>query len=276
MSEQRASWARIMAPVVGGDVDAGVLQAAAVIAGAFEAELAAVFAPADVADVLPWIGEGFMGGIQVTAIESLKEAAVEGERLARAWLEACDYQHKAFVALSSPVWSGMALESRLSDLVVFDDSAARGRGPLGETFQQMIAEEQRPVLVVRQGLQADGCVAIAWDGGKEASRAVRTALPLLHKAHQVVILTAPAATSREFDPQRLVSFLGGHGVTAEVRTLTGSGDAAGLLLEGARQAAANLLVAGAFGHPRLQEFIFGGTTRSLLAAEGGPSLFLSH
>ena len=38
---------------------------------------------------------------------------------------------------------------------------------------------------------------------------------------------------------------------------------------------AGLLVAGAFGHPRLQEFIFGGTTRTLLAAEQ-PSLFLSH
>jgi nucleotide-binding universal stress UspA family protein len=35
------------------------------------------------------------------------------------------------------------------------------------------------------------------------------------------------------------------------------------------------LVEGAFGHPRLQEFIFGGTTRNLLNNDG-PSLFLSH
>ena len=34
--------------------------------------------------------------------------------------------------------------------------------------------------------------------------------------------------------------------------------------------------AGAFGHPRLQEFIFGGTTRTFLQASAGPSLFLSH
>ena len=38
---------------------------------------------------------------------------------------------------------------------------------------------------------------------------------------------------------------------------------------------ADILVAGAFGHPRLQEFIFGGTTRTLLNADS-PSLFLSH
>jgi nucleotide-binding universal stress UspA family protein len=46
-------------------------------------------------------------------------------------------------------------------------------------------------------------------------------------------------------------------------------------LGGAKAAGAEILVAGAFGHPRLQEFIFGGTTRSLLHADG-PSLFLSH
>jgi carotenoid cleavage dioxygenase len=34
-------------------------------------------------------------------------------------------------------------------------------------------------------------------------------------------------------------------------------------------------LSGAFGHPRLQEFIFGGTTRTLLNSDQ-PSLFLSH
>ncbi len=42
------------------------------------------------------------------------------------------------------------------------------------------------------------------------------------------------------------------------------GDAAPLLLHAAQRRRADILVAGAFGHPRLQEFIFGGTTRSLL------------
>ena len=51
--------------------------------------------------------------------------------------------------------------------------------------------------------------------------------------------------------------------------------AAGLLLGAAKDTGANLLIAGAFGHPRLQEFIFGGTTRTLLNSDG-PSLFLSH
>jgi nucleotide-binding universal stress UspA family protein len=271
------SWARIMAPVAGGDPDARVLAAAATLASAFDAELAAVYAPADVADLMPWMGEGFMGGVQVTAVQSLKDAAAAGEKAARASVEAHPYAKKTFTALNSPVWSGLSMEGRLSDVVVFDDATARGRGPLAESFQQIVADEQRPTIVARAGLCADGCIAVAWDGGKEASRAARTALPLLQKATKVVILAAPASASRYFDPVRLQSFLRVRGVSSEVRTLNEGGEVASALLKAAVAEQACLLVAGAYGHPRLQEFIFGGTTRTLLnAAAGAPSLFLSH
>ena len=58
-------------------------------------------------------------------------------------------------------------------------------------------------------------------------------------------------------------------------TLADTGDAAPAILRAAASAGADILVAGTFGHPRLQEFIFGGTTRTLLNSDG-PSLFLSH
>jgi nucleotide-binding universal stress UspA family protein len=277
MAAEGISWARILAPVAGGDADAGVLSAAAVLAAPFGAEVAAVYAPADIADLMPWMGEGFMGGgVQVTAVQSLRESAAEGETAARTNVEALDYGRKSFTALTSPVWSALSMEGRLSDVVVFDDATARGRGPLSESFQQIVADEQRPTLVVRPGLRVDGCVAVAWDGGKEASRAARTALPLLQKAARVVILSAPASSARYFDPARLAGFLAERGVEAEIQTLAESGDAAPLLLNAAMTVGANLLVAGAFGHPRLQEFIFGGTTRSFLNANDAPSLFLSH
>ena len=74
----KTSWARIMAPLSGGKGDAAVLAAAAELARPFEAEVSGVYAPADVADLMPWMGEGFMGGVQITAVESLKEAANVG------------------------------------------------------------------------------------------------------------------------------------------------------------------------------------------------------
>ena len=269
------SWARIMAPLAGSAADRGLLESAKVLAEGFGAELACVHAPADMADLMPWMGEGFMGGVQVTALESLKEAAVEGHHAVQKLVGELGYAKARAIGLESPVWAGLAMEGRLSDVIVFDSAAARGKGPLAEAFQQMIADEQRPVVVARPGLKVGGAVLVAWDGGKEASRAMRTSLPLLQKASSVVVAGAPGASSRGFDLAHLVAFLAARGVTATSRVLDGSGDAATLLLAAAKDVGADFLVAGAFGHPRLQEFIFGGTTRNLLNNDG-PSLFLSH
>jgi len=269
------SWARIMAPLSGGQGDAAAVAAAVMLAEPFQAEMVGVYTPADVADVMPWMGEGFLGGVQTTALESLKEAAQVGEKNARAAMETTAYAKSHFVALQTPVWAGLSAEGRLCDVVVFASDPARGRGPLAEAFQQMLADEQRPVLIAREGLKVGGAVAVAWDGGKEASRAARLALPLLEKASKVVILAAPKASSRSFDPGRLQSYYAARGVEAEVDVLPDTGDAAPVLLYAARKSEADILVAGAFGHPRLQEFIFGGTTRTLLNSDT-PSLFLSH
>lgn len=269
------SWARIMAPISGGADDAATLAAATAMAEPFGAEVACVYTPADVADVMPWMGEGLMGGVQATALESLKEATAIGEQHARDAVARFAYPRMSFIGLHTPVWAGLSAEARLSDLVVFTNAPARGRGPLAETFQQMLAEEQRPVLIARQAVSAGGCVLVAWDGGKEASRAARLALPLLEKAERVVIASAPQAATRRFDPARLQSYYGQRGVEAQVETLKAGGDVGHALLAAAERSGAGVLVAGAFGHPRLQEFIFGGTTRTLLNSDG-PSLFLSH
>jgi nucleotide-binding universal stress UspA family protein len=270
------SWARIMAPMSGAASDSEALVAAEALAAPFDAELAGVFAPADAADLMPWMGEGFMGGVQVAALDSLNQAASEAQRRARACFENLGYEHRRFLALGSPVASELAMEARLSDVVVFGPDPPRGRGPLAETFQQVLMEERRPVLVARGRPSLEDTIAVAWDGGREATRSARIASPWLAKARRVVILAAPQATPRAYDPERLKTLFAQRGVTAEVETLTQSGDPGPMLLATCRSLGARLLVAGAFGHPRFQEFIFGGTTRSLMQADDGPSLFLTH
>jgi nucleotide-binding universal stress UspA family protein len=269
------SWARIMAPLAGAPQDAQALAAGAIVAAPFDAELIGVFAPVDVADLMPWMGEGFMGGVQATALESLREAGSIGQARAKEAFDGCGYAKARFVTLASPVWAGLSTESRLSDLIVFTDDTARGRGPLAQAFQQMVADEQRPVLIARPGLRTDGCMMVAWDGGKEAARAARLALPLLEKAGRVVVVSAPKASSRPIEPERLQSYYAHRGVKAEIEVLSATGDVAHALLDAAKACGADILVAGAFGHPRLQEFVFGGATRTLLNSEG-PTLFLSH
>ena len=269
------NWARILTPLSGGAGDAAAVAAGALLARPLGAELACVYTPADLADVMPWMGEGFMGGVQTAALESLKEATAVGEASARKALTDCAYDNKVFLSLQPPVWAGRSAESRLSDVVVFTNDPARGRGPLAEAFQQVLADEQRPVLIVRDGFRLDGVVAVAWDGGKEASRAARLAIPLLELAAKVVIIAAPKASSRTFDPHRLQAYYAARNLKSEVQILKDSGDAAPAILRAAASVEASTLVAGAFGHPRLQEFIFGGATRTLLNSDG-PTLFLSH
>jgi len=264
-----------MAPLSGGQGDAAAVAAAALIAEPFGAELAAVYTPADLADVMPWMGEGFLGGVQTTALESLKEATAAGEKNARKAAEKAGYAKTHFIALSTPVWAGLSAESRLSDVVVFTSDPSRGKGPLAEAFQQMVADEQRPVLIAREGLKVGGVVAVAWDGGKEASRAARLATPLLEKAARVVIVAAPKASARSFDPSRLQAYYAARDIKTELLLLDDAGEAAPAILHAAARVEADILVAGAFGHPRLQEFIFGGATRTLLNSDS-PSLFLSH
>ena len=267
-----------MAPLAGGAGDLGVIQAAGSVAALFDAELACVYAPADLSELAPWVGDGFVGGgAPIAALDSLRLAAAEGEKAVRAAIKAQVYANTTLTVLEPPIWAGLGLESRLSDLVVFDAGAA-GRGPsaLGDAFRQVLADEQRPVLIASGPVKVNGVTVVAWDGGKEATRAVRTALPLLQKAKEVIVLSAPEASSRRFEPQRIIDFLAARGIAARVATLAGSHEPARLLLSAARDAGADLMAAGAFGHPRLQEFIFGGVTRDLLSAADAPPLFLSH
>jgi len=272
------SWVRILAPLAGGAVaDQHVLTAAEALARPFGAQTAAVYAPADAADLTPWMGEGFMGGAPMAALESLREAAAEGERIARTTFAPYDRSPNSFATLDSPVWSSLCMEARLADVVVFGPDPARGRGPLVEAFQQVLMEERRPILVARGApMQPGGSVAVAWDGGKEATRAARCITPWLQLGGEAVVLAAPAATPRQFEPQRLVDYFLQRGVRARLHTVSGGGEPGPLLLSAVKEVGAQVLVAGAFGHPRFQQFIFGGTTRHLMQAENGPSLFLSH
>jgi len=275
-SGKRMSWVRILTPLTGAPGDAEALAAAAALAAPFDAAVSAVFAPADAADLMPWMGEGLMGGVQMAALESMRQAAAEGEKASRAHFDALDYPRKDFQVLTSPVWACLCAETRLSDVVVFASDPARGRGPLVEAFQQVLMEERRPVFVAHAVPDVRRPVAVAWDGGKEASRAARAAVPWLQKAPEVAVLSAPGATPRSFDPRRLADHLVARGVKARLHPIEGTGDAGPLLLEATRAIGADTLVAGAFGHPRFQQFIFGGATRTMMQAEGPPSLFLSH
>lgn len=110
---------------------------------------------------------------------------------------------------------------------------------------------------------------------------MRAAPPLLTAASKVVLLQDPdhiSVTNRlAADLTRLRAYLKLHGVK-DIHTVSLSGlSRGGGLGAAARQACADVLIAGAFSHARTMEALFGGATDDLLLQPAGDfNLLLVH
>lgn len=161
-------------------------------------------------------------------------------------------------------------EARAADLVV---TGANRDGLLSDRPGRLnpgdlVMQAGRPILVVPPEAKylKLNCAMVAWKEAREARRAVSDALPLLRKAKEVVVAEViedeadrTAAHCRLDD---VASWLDRHGVAASGRVFhfPGGEDP----LEKLWEYGADLLVAGAYGHARLREWIFGGFTQNLL------------
>lgn len=139
----------------------------------------------------------------------------------------------------------------------------------------------RPVLFVPKGLRQlpAGHALIAWKDRREARRAIADALPVLRTMARVSLVAAAAATEAEEQERSLseaARYLNRHGIDCLIRAV-GSEEGAETAAMSAEieRIGPDLVVAGAFGHSRLGEWIFGGMTRHLLDKVGVCCL-LSH
>ena len=136
----------------------------------------------------------------------------------------------------------------------------------------------RPILVVPEGRDRMNVqnVVVAWKDTSEAQRAIADAIPFMKGAGSVVIVQVHEGGPRApalADPE---AFLVRHGIAARIEILP-RGDAAvdEQIIAFAKRSQADLIVAGAYGHTRLREWVFGGVTRGLLLRSPIPCL-LSH
>jgi nucleotide-binding universal stress UspA family protein len=135
----------------------------------------------------------------------------------------------------------------------------------------------RPVLVVPYAGHRDriGETAIvAWNGSREAARAVQDALPLLAASASVtVLLVNPEEDADIEDADGLVGHLARHGLNAQKRIVREDILAVSdVVLTQVAALGADLLVMGAYGHSRLREMILGGVTREILRKMSVPIL----
>ncbi len=121
-------------------------------------------------------------------------------------------------------------------------------------------------------------IVIAWNGSREATRAVHDAMPLIAKAKKVTIFTfSPRPSGLRSASEALRDHLDRHGVASQISDWTNTGDitAVEALFASLDTQDADLIVAGAFGHSRLFEGLFGGVSLDLLRQPTLP-LLMSH
>lgn len=175
----------------------------------------------------------------------------------------------------------VAREARAADLVIV------GRDPLSRNIYQsmdpadLILSAGRPVLTVPKSMESlkAKSIIVAWKDTREARRAMQDALPFLHEAEKVFIAEVCQEDTEQDARQRVgdvAHYLTRHRIKAPVEILPQAERAvADELIRLAQNEDADLIVAGAYGHSRLGEWIFGGVTRGLLKASPKCCLF-SH
>lgn len=171
--------------------------------------------------------------------------------------------------------------ARAADLVIVGGRNSRAPGHAPDVGSVLMGCG-RPVLVTpptRVRSPVGSPALIAWKDCREARHAVAGAIPLLQRASSVTlysVCTPEENASADGETGEVVRYLARHEIHAEpVIALAGQQPAGRQILDEAMARQAGLIVAGAYGHARLREWVLGGVTRDLLA-DSTVCLALAH
>ena len=263
-----------------GRSNASLLQIAGDVAEHFQAGVIGIAA---CQPIQPIYGDGFIAGDLMEQnrdemAKELKEAEREFRSVLQTRVATLEWRSTvAFASLSDYI----AREARGADLIItgvassdlFDASRTMNTS-------DFVMRVGRPVLIVPAAvdkLKLDR-VVVGWKDTRETRRALCDALPLLKKAAHVFVVEI--AAEDELDAAHLhlddvVGWLKRHGIVAESLASPSTGDDTTQLYAFAQDQDADVIVAGAYGHSRLREWVLGGVTRDLLL-RADRCAFVSH
>ncbi|POR55541.1 universal stress protein [Bosea psychrotolerans] len=177
----------------------------------------------------------------------------------------------------------VATEARWADLIV--GSCPHGTSDCerwGSLIETIMFNSGHGLYLVPPGFkprQAIRTVLIGWVDTREAARAVSEVLPLLGLATQVHLASVQEAGKGKLGGAEaladIATHLDRHGIATTISLLPDNDTPAAMLLAEAHRVSADLIVAGAYGHTRLREWILGGATYDLLQSSNLP-LLMAH
>jgi nucleotide-binding universal stress UspA family protein len=276
---------RILLPLTGTAAGESALQTALVVARFWNAHVHCLHVRVDARDVAPLAGEGLSGAMieemmaateregaeRAGRVRALFERFVDGKDVTLA--QTAEAAHKApgatlsFESVAGREEDVVAQQSRLYDLAVVAHPEAGEDVSSSDALHAVLFDSGRPVLVAPRDPPASigTRVCIAWNGTAESAAAVAAALPWLHKASAVRILTSDEYQRRGPPAEGIRAYLHWHEIEAEIVPFKPTTREVGAALLGAaRDFGADLLVQGAYSHSRLRQLILGGVTRHVL------------
>jgi nucleotide-binding universal stress UspA family protein len=175
--------------------------------------------------------------------------------------------------------------ARYADLCIVGRDDPAGSPSINYSFsEQLLFVTGRPVLFVPtdESYRTLGRhIVVAWNSSRPAARSLNDALPLIERADRTtIVMINPSGfiAGHEGPPgEQMVEHLKRHGATVDAVRIKDvpRGAIADRLQSEARALGADLIVAGAFGHPRLWEKMLGGVTNDLIGHMNLP-IFMSH
>lgn len=171
-------------------------------------------------------------------------------------------------------------QSAFCDLLLVRQTSPSNQSDIDEDVaERVVLESGRPILVIPESVTENiglDRVVVAWNGKKEAVRAIHDAMPLLEIASKVSIVSVKTSPAEDIPCADIAKHLARHGVNLEVEQPDQDIVDVGYWLQSQLdEKKTDLVVMGAYGHSRYREMIFGGVTRHMLRNMPIPCL-MSH
>ncbi len=283
--------AAILALIDGGPGSEGALITATQLGRTFDAYVEALHIRVDPETVIPVVAEGMSGAAIGQIMESTRQGAEqrakEAERVftdltTAEGLSVITAEQEPEAGRFAVAWTDItgreatetAVRGRLFDLTVVARPEDEGAAGSIATLEAALFDTGRPLVVAPPSAASapPRHLVLAWNGTREAARAVWSARPFLAVAERVSVVTV-LQDGWEANPVELATYLARHGVAAETHLVKlGDAEVGERLLASAGQLEADLLVMGGYGHSRLRELVLGGATRSVLEQASLPIL----
>jgi nucleotide-binding universal stress UspA family protein len=206
------------------------------------------------------------------------------ERVARAGIEG-QWQCIDWSVIGVGMTEIIIHHAHYCDLLIIGqtEESAVGGGVPADLPERLILGAGRPVLVVPYAGEFPSVgerVLVAWKAGRESTRAVNDALPILKKAKRVNILAINSSETYGDDGESLCggicAHLARHSVTARAESMMVTGTSVGdALLNRISEEGFDLLVMGAYAHTPQGKMVLGSVASQLLAQMTVPVL-MSH